>query len=51
MTANEYICGVKDYGLFQFAGKLWLRNYYECVIRDGESFVQVLGCVVGDLGG
>jgi len=32
MTANVYICDVKQNGWPPFPGKLWQRNYYEHII-------------------
>lgn len=34
MTTNEYIRGVKEGRLPEFAGTLWQRGYYERIIRD-----------------
>lgn len=37
MTTNEYIRQVKASGWTRFDGRLWQRNYYDHIIRDGES--------------
>ena len=34
MTTNEYIRKVKHENWPPFSGKLWHRNYYECIIRN-----------------
>ncbi|MDB5281304.1 MAG: hypothetical protein JWO06_379 [Bacteroidota bacterium] len=41
MTTNEYIRGVKQDGWPAFNGKLWQRNYYEHIIRNGRSYQQI----------
>lgn len=40
MTTNEYIRGIKQLGWEPFNGKLWQRNYYEYVIRNGNSYTR-----------
>lgn len=37
MTTNEYIVGVNMHGWPRFNGKLWQRNYYEHIIRNGDD--------------
>lgn len=37
MTTNEYIRGVKNLNWEPFDKKLWQRNYWEHIIRDGIS--------------
>jgi putative transposase len=37
MTTNAYIRGVKEQGWEPFPGKLWQRNYYEHIIRNGRA--------------
>jgi len=41
MTTNEYIRGVKTSQWPPFAGKLWQRNYYEHIIRNGQSLNRI----------
>jgi REP element-mobilizing transposase RayT len=41
MTTNEYLRGVKTSGWTPFQGRLWQRNYYEHIIRDGESLNRI----------
>ncbi len=41
MTTNEYIRGVKTFGWAPFSGRLWQRNYYECIIRNETSERQI----------
>lgn len=42
MTTNEYIRGVKEHGWVRFDGKLWQRNYWEHVIRNDESYQDIV---------
>ena len=37
ITTKEYIDGVKQRGWTRFPGKLWQRNYYEHIIRNGPG--------------
>lgn len=37
----EYIHGVKNLGWKPFNGKLWQRNYYERIIRDEQSYLNI----------
>lgn len=48
MTTNEYIRGVKQYGWQTFVGRLWQRNYYEHIIRDGESLNKIREYIVNN---
>jgi REP element-mobilizing transposase RayT len=41
MTTNEYIRGVKTLKWKPFNGKLWQRNYYECIIRSELSYFRI----------
>ncbi len=41
MTTNAYIRGVKENNWMAFAGHLWQRNYYEHVIRDEQSYLNI----------
>jgi REP element-mobilizing transposase RayT len=42
ITTNEYIRGVKTLGWISFPGRLWQRNYYEHIVRDGASLDRIL---------
>jgi putative transposase len=37
----DYIRGVKDKGWTPFRQRLWQRNYYEHIIRDGASLARI----------
>ncbi|MGV3546813.1 MAG: hypothetical protein ACO1N4_07105 [Pedobacter sp.] len=41
MTTNSYIQGVKTMGWEPFDKKLWLRNYYEHIIRDERAYQNI----------
>jgi REP element-mobilizing transposase RayT len=41
MSTNEYIRNVKQNGWPPFNGKLWQRNYYEHIIRNGKSYQNI----------
>lgn len=41
MTTNEYIRGVKQWNWTAFSGKLWQRNYYEHIIRNETSLLEI----------
>ncbi len=41
MTTNEYIRGVNELGWPPFDRKLWQRNYYEHIIRDDVSLLNI----------
>lgn len=41
MTTNEYIRGVKHHGWPPFPGKLWQRNYYEHIVRNGADLARI----------
>ena len=41
MTTNHYIRGVKQNGWKPFAGKLWLRNYWEHIIRNDYEYARI----------
>lgn len=34
-------CVTKQLGLLGFHGKLWQRNYYECIIRNEQSYLKI----------
>lgn len=42
MTTNLYIRGVKMHGWPLFDKRLWQRNYYEHIIRNSQSYQQIL---------
>ena len=44
MTANEYICGVKQNNWKPFDKKLWQRGYHDHIIRNNNSFEQIRNC-------
>ncbi|MCK5676048.1 MAG: hypothetical protein KAH99_03430, partial [Verrucomicrobia bacterium] len=37
MVGHEYIAGVKSGKWPRFPGKIWHRNYYECIVRNPEA--------------
>ena len=41
MSTNEYILGVNELGWPPFDRKLWQRNYYEHIIRDDVSLLNI----------
>lgn len=41
MTTNEYIHGVKELGWQPFDKRLWLRNYFERIIRDPQAYENI----------
>ena len=41
MTTKRYADGVRQAAWAAFAGRLWQRNYYEHVIRDGRELDRV----------
>ncbi len=41
LSTNEYIRGVKDNIWPRFDKRLWQRNYYEHIIRDEKSYLQI----------
>lgn len=41
MSTNEYIRGVKLYNWKPFYKKIWQRNYYEHIIRDKQSYLNI----------
>ncbi len=42
MTTNEYIRGVKENIYPSFNKRVWQRNYYEHIIRNEDSFYQIV---------
>ena len=41
LVTNKYIRNVKHNNWQRFNGKLWQRNYYEHIVRDEKSFLQI----------
>ena len=41
LTTKRYIDGVKKNNWTRISTKLWHRNYYEHIIRDEKSYVQI----------
>ena len=41
MTTNEYIRGIKTMGWLPFDNKLWQRNYFEHIIRNQQSYLEI----------
>jgi REP element-mobilizing transposase RayT len=41
ITTHQYAIGVKQQNWTPFPGKLWLRNYYERIIRDEDGLNAV----------
>lgn len=48
MTTNAYIRGVKNLGWIPFDRKLWQRNYYEHIIRDGQSYQRISEYIINN---
>ena len=48
ITTVEYIRGVKTLGWPRFDGTLWQRNYYEHIIRDEESYLQISNYILNN---
>lgn len=46
MTTNEYIRGVKTKQWSPFNKRLWLRNYYERVIRNERALKQIRNYII-----
>ncbi len=42
MTTNAYIRGVEQHGWPTFDTRLWQRNYYEHIIRDQQSYEEIV---------
>ena len=45
VTTNRYIKGVKEAGWSPFRNTLWLRSYYDRVIRDQDEFNNVMNYI------
>ena len=48
MTTNDYIRSVKANHWKPFSGKLWQRNYHEHIIRNEESFGEIVEYIVNN---
>ncbi len=48
ITTVEYIRGVKNIGWESFVGKLWQRNYYEHIIRDEQSYLNISNYIINN---
>ncbi len=48
MTTNEYIKGVHSNLFEPFHKRLWQRNYYEHVIRNEKSFLNIQEYIVNN---
>ena len=46
MTTNAYIHGVKQFGWIPFNNNLWQRNYYEHIIRNQQSFEEIVAYII-----
>lgn len=41
LTTNDYIAGVKQKNWPSFNKKLWQRNYYQHIIRNEQSYLEI----------
>jgi REP element-mobilizing transposase RayT len=41
LTTKRYVDGVYTQNWSEFPGKLWQRNYYECIIRDDVALTNI----------
>lgn len=48
ITTVKYIRGVQNAGWEPFDRKLWQRNYWERIIRDGTAYHQITGYIVNN---
>ena len=48
MTTNEYIRGVKTLGWRRFDKKLWQRDYWEHIIRNGQSYQRIAKYIINN---
>jgi len=48
MTTNEYIRGVKTLDWPSFRGKLWLRNYYEHIVRNEVVLNRIRNYIIAN---
>ena len=45
VTTNRYIHGVNEMGWYRFDKTLWQRNYYEHIIRNQQSYSNILNYI------
>jgi len=48
ITTVEYIRGVKNDNWHKFNGKLWQRNYYEHIIRNEKSYLNISDYIINN---
>ena len=48
MTTKQYCDGVKNYNWAPFNTRLWQRNFYEHVIRDGSDLAHIREYIVNN---
>jgi putative transposase len=48
ITTNEYIDGVKELGWRPFERRLWLRNYYEHIVRNEDSLNKIREYIINN---
>jgi REP element-mobilizing transposase RayT len=48
MTTNEYVQGVKNNNLPGFNKKFWQRNYYEHIIRNEKSSLEISEYIINN---
>ncbi len=48
MTTNNYIRGVRQNGWQPFEGRLWLRNYWERIIRDEKEYEYIANYIINN---
>ena len=41
ITTHAYACGVRQCGWPPFDGRLWQRNYWECIVRDEIALERI----------
>lgn len=46
ITTTEYMRAVKELNWRPFNGKLWQRNYYEHIIRDGNDHDRIVNYIM-----
>ena len=48
LTTSRYAQGVKEQGWEAFPGRLWQRNYYERIIRNGRELQATRAYIIGN---
>jgi len=48
MTTNAYIRGVKNNNWKSFDGKLWQRNYWDHIVRDGNEYNRIAQYIINN---